>query len=154
MLGSFAEVRRLILEECASFASEYVTRKFIGSWDVLDLLAHLRGWDFTNLQSARDILQGRLPDFYGHYDKDWASYNALLVKQHRRATLTDMVQAVQESHAELLQYLEQLSPSQLLNDQGVRHGNYKVIISRLIEAETRDERRHLEQIRRFRAQNP
>ena len=60
-----------------------------------------------------------------------------------------MLQAVRDSQAELLDFLERLTPAQVLKDQGVRHGNYKVIISRLIAAETRDEKMHLEQLMDF-----
>ena len=60
-----------------------------------------------------------------------------------------MISLVKESHSDLLSFLEELSPAALLKDQGVRRGRYKVIISRLIEVEIKDERTHLEQIRQF-----
>jgi hypothetical protein len=77
------------------------------------------------------------------------SFNAALVAQYKAAGLAHMLQAVEESHAALVAYLKGLSAQQLLTDQGVRHGNYKVIISRLIRAETKDEARHLSQIEEF-----
>lgn len=149
MLDEFSQVRTAILAMARQFNPNEVSRVFLGSWTILDLLAHLRGWDFTNLQAAQDILNGKLPDFYGQFDKDWASYNAKLITLYKEDTLEAMLAAVAESHASLIQYLFALSPEELFTDQGVRHGNYKVIISRLIEAEKRDERKHLEQIENF-----
>ena len=149
LITSFTQVRSAILEEAARFTPDKIPVKFLGAWDILDLLAHLCGWDFTNLLAARVILQGKLPDFYSHYDKDWSSYNARLVAKYRQDDLEKMISTTKASHLELVRFLEQLSPEQFLTDQGARHGNYKVIISRLIAAEIKDERRHLEQIRNW-----
>lgn len=149
LLGRFVEVRGLIFDVAARIEPGQVGQPFVGSWDILDLLAHLCGWDAVNLQSARDIFMGKLPEFYAKYDKDWVSYNAQLVARYRCKTLIEMIHVTRKSHTVLLNFLEGLSPEQLLRDQGVRHGNYKVIINRLITAETRDEQKHLEQIRSF-----
>ena len=149
LLDEFSQVRAAILATARQLNPNEVARVFLGSWTILDLLAHLRGWDFTNLQAAQDILRGKLPDFYGQFDKGWASYNARLIALYKEDTLEAMLIAVAESHTRLIQYLLALSPEELLTDQGVRHGSYKVIISRLIEAEKRDERKHLEQIENF-----
>ena len=70
LLYSFTEVRECILQEAAQVKPELVDQPFLGSWDILKFLAHLRGWDFTNLEAAKDILKGKLPDFYARYDKD------------------------------------------------------------------------------------
>jgi hypothetical protein len=105
------------------------------------------------MQSAKDILEGKLPAFYTQYDKDWASYNDTLVLQYRQPDLPGLLEGVKNSHRQLITYLESLTPEQFLTDQGVRHGNYKVIISRLIVAETKDERKHLAQIQSFLHQN-
>lgn len=142
-------VRLDILEAARTFRPQDVEQRFVGWWTVLDLLAHLRGWDMTNRQAAEEILAGKLPSFYAEYDKDWASYNAKLVAQYQEVNLADMIAATEASHELLLQYLEGLSPEEVMTDQGVRHGQYKVIISRLLEAEKKDERRHLQQIRGF-----
>ena len=79
LLGGFSEIRSLVLEEAAQIKSGQGDQPFVGTWNILDLLAHLCGWDATILQSAIDILQGKLPEFYAQYDKDWISYNAGLV---------------------------------------------------------------------------
>lgn len=154
LLARFRVVREAILETAGRIEPQRATAAFVGVWDALDLLAHLIGWDAANLEAARAVLNGKLPDFYGRYDKDWATYNAELVARYRLEGLAAMIAAARASHVELITFLDGLTPEQLLKDQGVRHGNYKVIISRLIEAEARDERKHLEQMETFAGGGP
>lgn len=149
LIRSFKDTRASILEIAGTVPTNRVGEAFIGSWGILDLLAHLRGWDLTNHQSAKDILVGKLPDFYSEYDQDWASYNAKLVALHRQDSLEKMISSVEESHSDLVAFLELLKPDNVFDDHGVRRGNYKVTISRLIEAETKDEQKHLDQIHGF-----
>jgi hypothetical protein len=149
LIQKFNETRSLVLASARLFTDENVEEAFVGSWGILDILAHLRGWDLTNLESARDILLGKLPDFYAEYDKDWASYNAKLVAQHKRPDLEVMIEAVDESRVEIVEYLEQLNPEDLFGDHGVRRITYKVTINRLIEADIKDVLEHLDQIQQF-----
>ncbi len=149
LIRSFKSTRATILEMASTVPADRIGEAFIGSWGILDLLAHLRGWDLTNHQSAKDILVGKLPDFYSEYDRDWALYNAKLVALHRQDSLEKMISSVEESHSDLVAFLELLKPDDIFDDHGVRRGNYKVTISRLIEADTEDVQKHLDQIRRF-----
>lgn len=149
LLEELRHARQGIITAAKRFHPSDVDVAFVGSWTILDLLAHLVGWDFTNIQAAQEILNGQLPDFYAHYDKDWASYNAELVSKYKENTLEEMISSVEASHGKLLQYLETLSPEQIFQDQGVRHGRYKVIISRLLEADKKDVIEHSEQIDKF-----
>lgn len=48
---------------------------------VKDLLAHLIGWDYTYLQAFQDVREGRLPEFFAHFNPDWRKYNAALVEK-------------------------------------------------------------------------
>ena len=149
LIQKFNENRSLILASARLFTDENVGEAFVGSWGILDILAHLRGWDLTNLESAKNILLGKVPDFYAEHDRDWASYNAKLVAQHKRPDLEMMIEAVNESRAAIVEYLGQLSPEDLFGDHGVRRKSYKVTINRLIEADTKDVLEHLDQIRQF-----
>jgi len=149
LITEFNETRSKVLASARLFSGESVQKVFVGSWGILDILAHLKGWDLTNLDAAKDILLGKVPDFYAYYDKDWALYNAKLVAQHRHPDLDMMIEAVDESRAEMVEYLKQLSPEDLFGDHGVRRKHYKVTISRLIEADTKDVLEHLDQIRQF-----
>ena len=149
LIRDFNDTRLSILRATRGLPGEKVSEVFLGSWGILDLLAHLHGWDLTNMASAASILSGELPDFYVEYDKDWASYNAKLIAEHKRGDLELMVALVEESRSSLVDFLEQLSPEEIFGDYGVRRGRYKITINKLIEAETKDERTHLDQIRQF-----
>jgi hypothetical protein len=149
LMKEFNETRLKVLDAARLFSGENVHKAFVGSWGILEILAHLKGWDLTNLDAARSILLGQVPDFYAYYDKDWASYNARLVAQWKQPDLEMMIKAVDESRAEMVEYLKQLSPDDLFGDHGVRRKRYKVTISRLIEADTKDVNEHLDQIRHF-----
>jgi len=149
LISNFTDTRSSILRAAGSIPDDRIDEVFVGSWGILELLAHLRGWDLTNIQAAKDILSGKVPDFYAESDKDWASYNAKLVSQHREADLESMIASVDSSRSDLVALLNQLDAKDIFGDHGVRRGSYKVTIARLIEAETKDEIEHLDQIRRF-----
>ena len=149
LIQHFRSTRSSILEAAADLPVASLNTPFVGSWGILELLAHLRGWDLTNLQAAIDIPRGTLPAFYAEFDPDWASYNARLVAQNKLDDLGPMIASVVESQSELLRLLNQLSPQDVFGDHGVRRGRYKVTIDRLIQAETEDEEKHLQQVRGF-----
>ena len=149
LISCLNETRKAILEAAASIPDDRVDEVFIGFWGILDLLAHLRGWDLTNIQAAKDILSGKVPDFYAESDKDWASYNAKLVDQHRQGDLESMIASVESSRSDLVEVLNQLDAEAIFGDHGIRRGSYKVTIARLIEADIKDGNEHLDQIRRF-----
>jgi hypothetical protein len=149
LLQELREVRNSILEVSASFPQEEAEQVFLGSWSLLDLLAHLVGWDYTNMEASKEILRGEMPSFYDKYDKDWNSYNAVLVSEYKRDSLDEMISCVTESHGDLLRFIGDLPPEQIFVDHGVRRGSYKVIISRLLEADIQDVNEHLRQIKAF-----
>ena len=149
LIRKLNDTRSSILKAAASIPDEKIEEAFVGSWGILELLAHLRGWDLTNIRAAKDILSGKVPDFYAQSDKDWAAYNAQLVSQHRVADLESMISSVDSSRTELVALLDQLDARDIFGDHGVRRGSYKVTIARLIEADVKDGVEHLDQIRRF-----
>lgn len=149
LLQELRDVRSSILDVSASFSQEEAEQVFVGSWNLLDLLAHLIGWDYTNMEASREILRGEMPSFYGKYDKDWKSYNAALVSEYKSDSLDEMIAGVMKSHSDLLCCIGDLPSEQIFADHGVRRGRYKVIISRLLEADIQDVNEHLMQIRAF-----
>lgn len=150
LLFGLKAVRESILSETLALPAEARDRVFLGTWSVMDLLAHLAGWDFTNLQAARDILDGLLPEFYDHHDKDWKTYNAMLVTKYKRADFREQVNLVREAQKQLIAYLQTLPVEDFKLDTGVRARGIKVTIARLLQAELEDETTHFEQVCEFR----
>lgn len=152
LILGLTEVRRNILDEAGAISVEKQGQVFLGVWSVRDLLAHLAGWDFTNLEAAKDVLTGKLPKFYAHHGRDWKTYNAMLVEKHKRENFADLLALVRASHQQLIDFLKTVSAEAFTRDTGVRAGGYKVTIARLLQAEIKDEKIHLQQIRDFRAE--
>ena len=150
LLFGLKAVRESILAETIALPLDARDRVFLGTWAVMDLLAHLAGWDFTNLQAARDILDGLLPEFYDHRDADWRTYNALLVGKYKRTDFSEQVQFVRDAQGQLLNFLQTLPAEDFKRDTGVRYKGIKVTIARLLQAELDDEKTHFEQVFEFR----
>lgn len=140
VIAGLVDARRRILVAAESLSPEKRDRVFLGEWSTKDLLAHLIGWDYTNQEAVQEILAGRKPKFWNHYDRDWQSYNAALIAKHKQDDWKELIAAVQESHRQLIDCLRNVPA-----DDYLRH---RKIVS-LLQAETRDEETHHRQIARF-----
>ncbi|OGO15227.1 MAG: hypothetical protein A2Z14_08385 [Chloroflexi bacterium RBG_16_48_8] len=149
LLSGLVDVRGRILMESSRFSPDRIEVRFVGTWAIKDLLAHLSGWDITNLEAAKEILEGKVPSFYAYHDRDWASYNASLVKEYKRKELRTQLSLLAETHEQLIHFLETIPVSELFKDKGIRNKGYKVILSTLLEVEKKDEETHLRQIIEF-----
>jgi hypothetical protein len=141
--------RRKILDVAYCLPPKRRDEVFLGTWSAEDLLAHLIGWDYTNKDAVRSILKGELPYFYEYRDRDWASYNDLLVRRHKKGHYAELLNATESSHAALTGFLATVPAEEFGKDHGVRFKGYKVTISRLLEAEAEDEEEHARQIEEF-----
>jgi hypothetical protein len=146
VLSGLIETRQNILAEAISLSDEQQNQVFLGRWSIKDLLAHLIGWDLTNLNAVKSVLNGKAPDFYQHHDRDWQAYNGILVRKHINDSLQELLTNARESQGQLLEFLQTIPPEKFNKDFGVRVRGYKVTIQRLLEAEQKDEQIHLGQI--------
>lgn len=115
LLAGLIETRGKILGAAASLTLAQQDEVFLGVWSVKDLLAHLIGWDATNLESASAVLVNQLPAFYVHRDKDWRSYNARLVGQYKQEDFAALVAAA--SHHRLIDFLQAIPTEELDRDR-------------------------------------
>ena len=150
LLFGLKAVRESILAEALKLPPEAQNKIFLGTWTVMDLLAHLAGWDAANLQAANAILDGLLPEFYEHSDRDWKIYNAMLVAIYKKPSLKEQVELARETQKQLLDFLQTLPAEDFNLDSGVRFKGIKVTIARLLQAELDDEKTHFEQVFEFR----
>lgn len=149
LISDLRQARQAILDVARSLPAEKQNEVFLGVWSTVDMLAHLAGWDFTNLAAAKDILADRIPEFYGYYDHDWRSYNARLVEEYKKDNLGEMVSSVESSHRRLVDFIETVPAEEFNRDRGLRVKGYKVTIARLLQAELDDEKIHHQQIQDF-----
>lgn len=149
VLSDLASVRKSFLDVASRLPESKQRRVFLGSWSPRHLMAHLVGWDATNLKASTELRAGMLPSFYKHHDPDWASYNAKLVARHNRGSFRQLLAAAQRSHQRLIQHLEGIPAEEITRDRNVRYRGWRVTIERLLAAEASDERVHLGELRRF-----
>lgn len=152
LIESLAAARGEILSLAEQVPPERRDAQFLGTWCVKDLLAHLIGWDHTNLQAVQEILAGMRPGFFQFYDKDWQRYNGSLVAAHRREPFDALLADAAASHSKLLVYLRAQPPEAVLEGKYSGETGRTVTIRNLLRAEAVDELRHAAQLREFLAQ--
>lgn len=140
IIRGLVTARRRILRAARLLTLAEQDEVFLGVWSAKDLLAHLAGWDHTNIVAVQEIRAGQKPAFWEHYDRDWRSYNDLLVARHRRDDFSEMVAVVEESHRALIEMLEAIPAGEYLKRKQ---------IGTLLRAEARDEEEHGRQLEAF-----
>lgn len=149
LLTELRRTRAEIIAEASALSVEEQNTVFLGVWSVKDLLAHLVGWDYANTEGTKSVMAGKLPPFYNQHDRDWQTYNALLVRKYKRESLEELLALAKSSQHQLIEFLKTLPPEALNKDFNVRFRGYKVTIQRLLEAEIKDEQVHCRQIMDF-----
>lgn len=149
ILSALMETRQHIIHQAGEISAKDRDRVFLGIWSVRDLLAHLVGWDHTNLDAVNAVMSRTLPAFYEYHDHDWKTYNSMLVTKYKRNSFRELMRALNHSHHELLEFLKTVPAETFNQDFGVRFRGYKVTIQRLLESETKDEQTHSRQIEDF-----
>lgn len=148
------DVRERILSLASALPTAKRDQVFLDSWSCRELLAHLAGWDETNLLAASEVLSGSLPGFYAYRDKDWGSFNAMLVEKYRRDDFDDLLRLVRETHGRLLAHLQEVPAQAMWQDYGIRAKGWIVTVGKLLEAERRDEEVHFLQLKEFSEREP
>ena len=146
IISALVKARQDILAEVSLLSKADRNRIFLGTWSVKDLLAHLAGWDFTNIDAIKSVLAGKLPSFYEYRDRDWQTYNAMLVGKYKRNSFRELLATVKRSQKELIEFLQPIPPEYFGKDFDVRFRGYKVTIQRLLEADVKDGQVHFQQI--------
>jgi hypothetical protein len=154
LIQGLANARSSLLEAIRSLPENQIDEEFLGSWSVKELLAHLIGWDWTNLQAVREILAGQYPSFFQKYDKDWQSYNRELVERYRKEDWAELLIAALGSHRELISTLQALSADELVNGKARKETGRTVTIRNLLLSEAKDEATHTQQVNAFKNLDP
>ncbi len=116
---------------------------------MIDLLAHLIGWDYTNIEAIRSILSGQVPDFYAFYDEDWRTFNDRLVTKYKMNDFGHLVEEAKKSHQKLIKLLRSITAEEFYKDRGLRYDDFEVTLSDLLETELKDEKEHYWQVAGF-----
>ena len=146
IINEMQRVRSELLTEVAALSRKERDTVFLGIWSVKDLLAHLAGWDYANRDAAKNVIAGKLPAFYQYKDRDWQTYNAILVKKYKSNNYRELVATLRKSQRKLVAYLQTIPPEYFNKDFGIRFRGYKVTVQRLIQADIKDVQIHHQQI--------
>jgi len=150
LIADLTEARSEVIQAALALPLDAQEVPFLGVWSAHDIVAHLIGWDYANLEAIEAIRAGRLPAFYAAYDRDWRTFNAGLVARYEQPTLEQTVSEARASKRALVEALEALPAEDLTRDYGIRWGRReRVTIPMLLGVEARDERKHANQIRAF-----
>lgn len=153
IISDLTSARQSVLAEMALLTEGQLNEPCVGIWCVKDVLAHLIGWDYTNLQAVQEILAGQRPTFFQYYDKDWRSFNAHLVAIYRKEPFGEHIKEAETSHQQLVGFLQSLPAEKLVNGKSPREQGRTITIRNLLKSEAADERKHAEKIHAFFAPN-
>jgi hypothetical protein len=149
IMAELADARRKTLDLAHSLPPEKRNQVFLGFWSIKDLLAHLIGWDYTNIQATRELLEGERPEFYSYHDRDWRSYNARLVERYKKDSYAELLSSTESSHRELMEFLGTVPADEFDRDRGIRFKRYKITIADVLQGEADDEKEHYSQLKEF-----
>ncbi len=155
LIDAFVRMREALLRAADSTPPELRQRPFVGHWNLLDVLAHLIGWDYTNVNAIDALQAGTTPDFYRHYDPGWATYNQQLIDRHGADDWDALRSALRISQAAIVEKLRSLTPEELAAELTEPGRKRPMSIAAILRAAIKDEREHLGQIKDFvAAQSP
>lgn len=147
IINALMSAREKIILAVQTLPQEKRDEIFLGTWSTFDLLAHLVGWDYANMDSVADIRAGKSPRVFQHWNPDWRAFNAQLVKQYKRADWNEMLAAIRASHRALIEFLEKIPVEDFGKDFGVRSPRGRTItIANHLQAEIDDEQTHYRQL--------
>ena len=152
LIDSFVRMREALLRAADGVPAELRTKPFVGQWNLMDLLAHLVGWDYTNVNAIEELKAGSMPAFYSQYDPGWATYNRQLVERYGAGDWQALRAAIDQSQEAVVGMMRLLTPEELARevlDPRRARGGRPVSIAGIFRAAITDERQHVNQIRTF-----
>jgi len=145
LIDALEEQRERLVALALSVPADLRQTQFVGKWSLHEVIAHLIGWDRTNINTVDDLLAGRLPPFYDRYEPNWVGYNDELVAKHGDEDWDALMQELSESQTAALLKLRSLSAKQL-TQPGPVWRTRPVTIAGVLRFATKDEYEHLGQI--------
>lgn len=91
-----------------------------GDWSVKDILAHVSWWEQESLKHLPIILQGEQPPRYSTLYGGIDAFNAQMSKQWHDLTLDDVQRRLEETHRNLIDYLQSVPEDQFSKETRFR----------------------------------
>jgi len=148
LIAGLIEARRQILDAVTVLPPEKQDEVFLGTWSIKDLLAHLVGWDFANMEAVKDIREGQPPHVFQHWNPNWVKYNAELVRRYKHDDFVALLDSIQQSHNALIEFVRTIPAEDIEKDFGIRSSDgTNITVEWFLQFEIDDEGRHYQQIR-------
>jgi len=149
LVNAFEGTREALLREADAIPPELRTTPFVGHWNLMDLLAHLVGWDYTNIEAIEQLGAGLTPTFYSHYDPGWAAYNQQLIDRYGGDDWQALRDALVLSQGAVVAKLRLLPATEMAREHRDPGRRRPMTVAGILRAAIRDEREHLVQVRAF-----
>lgn len=100
--------------------AEMTTPGVAGDWSVKDMLAHVATWEEEGLKYLPLIIAGGRPPRYASYGGIDA-FNARMTEATRHLSLAEVQRRLEETHRQLIAYLQLVPEEQLATETRFRH---------------------------------
>lgn len=118
-------------------------------WSPRDVVAHLIGWNRYIIEGSSQIMRGELPFYDIDPGEDYSKVNAVLVLEYSSRDQQEMLDELQASAQELIQFIGSLDSSVWSQDYGVRHKGTVVTIQNTVDELIEDYDIHKERIKEW-----
>jgi hypothetical protein len=105
----------------------------IGDWSIKDVIAHVSWWEEEALTHLPLILEGGRPPRYSVKYGGIDAFNALMAERKAGLSLAEVLQARDETHRRLLEFLQAVPEEQFLHETRFRrrlrldtYGHYRL----------------------------
>ncbi|GHO84897.1 DinB family protein [Dictyobacter formicarum] len=92
----------------------------VGDWSVKDILAHVSTWEEEALKYLPLIITGSRPPRYIQFGGIDA-FNARMTEQKRDLTLSDILKKRDETHHQLIDYIQEIPEEHFTRETRFRH---------------------------------
>ncbi|MFQ6109997.1 MAG: ClbS/DfsB family four-helix bundle protein [Candidatus Aminicenantales bacterium] len=144
-IARFAQSVKDFVDCVASLNGELYLKK-IDDWSPRDVVAHLVGWNRYIIEGSNQIQRGELPFYDIDPGEDYCKVNARLVQEYSSTDREELLDNLQASAQELMQFLRTLDPDEWGRDFGVRHKASVVTIRNTVDELIEDYDIHRERI--------
>ena len=93
----------------------------VENWSVRDILAHVMIWEEEALKYLPLIMEGGKPPRYSVQYGGIDAFNALMTEQKRSLSLSEVLRQLDETHRQLVDYLQNVPEEQLTRETPFRH---------------------------------
>lgn len=131
---------------CVHSLDEELFLETLGRWSPRDIVAHLIGWNRYIIEGIKQIKKGELPFYDINPGENYSNVNAVLVREYASRDRQDLLDELEASARDLMQFLQSLDPDEWDRDYGVRHRGSNITIQNTVEEFIADYVHHKKQI--------